>query len=1219
MAEEHQDKFSLPLAGVVALVAMAGAVIFYQTPLKTSRPIDQEAEKKAASHTRVQSRLWQDPFEAVETHRSKERERNKTEKSEQKQSEAMPSEDAPFKGSPFKDPPFKELIERIKEAGASANFRIIPVFVDGSPYASGMESRLKDRYAVVSALGAADYMPESGEYIRYFVWKQQETDSKTEHEIIIPVERFMPKAKIRVPKPEDVLVLWLKDQDFSESRPLQLMNKLIGELKRDVPLIGPEYFRSIYLELFGPATEDPSGDIQSCDYKIQPKSILNQNLTISSGLNDTFDRYCFSTRVGIPENRSYYTLLGPRYSGTITAMVKELSGYEKECGGGSYRNGFLHNDSQDFSDLKGVTFYSYWPTVNDNFVLDCLPIGSLNREGSVERLFKREGIEFIRTISSDALLAEQLVKELKRRQVKILSEEGDVETECKPTIVLISEWDTIYGRTLPRIFVAVAKNMERNGGNLNLGNLDVDINTLRRDEWPERIVRYSYLAGLDGELPPKQDSDETGKTKDKKNADNKDPAIRRAMEEAAEGRDQLDYLQRMVVDLKAMEDSFNEASKNCKDKPKSPMTELAERKKGFKAIGVLGNDVYDKLLILQALKKEFPQSIFFTIDMDARLLQSKDRKWTRNLIVASNFGLQLHPELQQHIPPFRDNSQTALFYSVLRALKHLNVIGDVFENPKHLELASANCSIPSIANPTGMSKWPGCFSEEIKPKVYEIGRSAAIDITVEPESLERRFKNIHVGRPDLDEGKIRFPAKVETIIWVSLAFFVFGIGAMLISHETEKVFRTSLFWTSALVVFTIGTVVVFAAMRDGAEGELFVLTQGVSIWPTVAIQLIAGFLCVGFYFWTRYILHSNDDKLSRQFGLKWPEAHDSLEERLRRVWRWLFGPVSNIVSKIFDYFAPIPRWRKPKEEVCLSKNVSFVRPQAPRLLRNWTQQWQHPKTTHQIEDAIDITDLWEEYRERRDKKNTRRRILPQFLVFSVLLSLLYWKVGFPPAPCRGGTCFFIYHTVTILSSLSMILFMLYVIDVTRLCRRFINILCEKKFPWSDSVQIINEFHYPPIDREYLQRLLCVDLIGKWTAVVSKLLYFPFIILFLLVAARHPYIDNFDWPMWLAIIYGLIAAYAIGIVIALRATAEKAKRGAIEQLEEKLNAESSGWFSLSLGREEQKRRIEEVIEKIKNNHEGAFLPFYKYPILGALAVPAGGTGLLYLIDYLVQSF
>lgn len=47
----------------------------------------------------------------------------------------------------------------------------MPVFVDGSPYASGVESRLRDRYALVSALGAAGYLPESGESIRFFEWK----------------------------------------------------------------------------------------------------------------------------------------------------------------------------------------------------------------------------------------------------------------------------------------------------------------------------------------------------------------------------------------------------------------------------------------------------------------------------------------------------------------------------------------------------------------------------------------------------------------------------------------------------------------------------------------------------------------------------------------------------------------------------------------------------------------------------------------------------------------------------------------------------------------------------------------------------------------------------------------------------------------------------------------------------------------------------------------
>ncbi len=90
---------------------------------------------------------------------------------------------------------------------------------------------------------------------------------------------------------------------------------------------------------------------------------------------------------------------------------------------------------------------------------------------------------------------------------------------------------------------------------------------------------------------------------------------------------------------------------------------LVEGKKEIQAIGVLGSDVYDKQLILQALRKKFPRAIFFTMDLDARLIHPAQRQWTRNLIVASHFGLQLNPTLQGTIPPFRDNSQTSLFYS----------------------------------------------------------------------------------------------------------------------------------------------------------------------------------------------------------------------------------------------------------------------------------------------------------------------------------------------------------------------------------------------------------------------------------------------------------------------------------------------------------------------------------------------------------------------------
>jgi hypothetical protein len=156
MAEQQDEKPKLPLAGIFALLAMVSSFLIYQEiSLQTSRPIS----KGTGSHVFmeegiVQSRLWQDPFEAVEAYRL----------SEPKMSGTVCEETDPYH--------LDKLVEVLANSGVSSQLRILPVFVDGSPYSSGTEARLNDRYAVVSAFGAADYVPESGEYIRFFTWNR---------------------------------------------------------------------------------------------------------------------------------------------------------------------------------------------------------------------------------------------------------------------------------------------------------------------------------------------------------------------------------------------------------------------------------------------------------------------------------------------------------------------------------------------------------------------------------------------------------------------------------------------------------------------------------------------------------------------------------------------------------------------------------------------------------------------------------------------------------------------------------------------------------------------------------------------------------------------------------------------------------------------------------------------------------------------------------------
>ena len=67
-------------------------------------------------------------------------------------------------------------------------------------------------------------------------------------------------------------------------------------------------------------------------------------------------------------------------------------------------------------------------------------------EKTVEELLDNAGIKLTRTINTDAVLAEQLLQELKRREVDLKPCGGK---RCNPRIALISEWDTLYGRSLP--------------------------------------------------------------------------------------------------------------------------------------------------------------------------------------------------------------------------------------------------------------------------------------------------------------------------------------------------------------------------------------------------------------------------------------------------------------------------------------------------------------------------------------------------------------------------------------------------------------------------------------------------------------------------------------------------------------------------------------------------------------------------------------------------
>ena len=216
---------------------------------------------------------------------------------------------------------------------------------------------------------------------------------------------------------------------------------------------------------------------------------------------------------------------------------------------------------------------------------------------------------FIRTVAPDNLLIDLLVAELCAR--------GFPENPSE-RVVLFGEWDSIYSRTFEH-----ALHGQPTGG--------------CKGKYI-KVEFYPYLRGLDGAgLDGASKQVRLVRAGDKPASERKDSQI-----EWPEGRDQRDYVRRIVKEISdpATAHSFE--------------TEV-------KAVGMIGRDVHDKLVLAQALRAAFPDRVLFTTDLDARLLHPDVTGYTRNIIVASSLPLTLRKDLQGGIPPFRDSYQTATF------------------------------------------------------------------------------------------------------------------------------------------------------------------------------------------------------------------------------------------------------------------------------------------------------------------------------------------------------------------------------------------------------------------------------------------------------------------------------------------------------------------------------------------------------------------------------
>ena len=373
----------------------------------------------------------------------------------------------------------------------------------------------------------------------------------------------------------------------------------------------------------------------------------------------------------------------------------------------------------------------------------------------------------------------------------------------------LTEWDTDYAREMVQIF------KER------LSRLGVDVRL------------YYYLRGLDGRILENKPTNQ----KPASPSDSARASLKPAMPSVEEthGQSQVDYLRRLVDQVQREEG-------------------------GVKAIGLLGTDIYDKILLLRAVRPVAPHVLFFTTDLNAGLFDPAEYRSTRNLLIASHYGLQLDPHLAAdgRVPPFRSSYQTSLCRGCPRA-----------RGCSLLQVRSGRRSTRA-ASPRTLRDRPQrpllteCHGPEGR-------RCTAADRHRAP--VRDRLALVQDGgrcrpRPG-PVGGAQARARAGPHPAPAGAPGPAGRARAQGQGEQRRQRPPRWIWAAgAALLLGMFAVVVFDRQTPGYEP--FVLFEGISTWPTEFIRLFACLLAVYATFKILCASDSNARKIARDFALDHP-------------------------------------------------------------------------------------------------------------------------------------------------------------------------------------------------------------------------------------------------------------------------------------------------------------------------------------------------------------
>ncbi|QBR72208.1 hypothetical protein CU048_14050 [Beijerinckiaceae bacterium] len=1091
---------------------------------------------------------------------------------------------------------------------------VIGVTVSGAPYSEDAEQRRRTRYAVLAGLERAGFVPSDARHIGYFWFPQQPQT------FLLPQPVLSPAIPPSLLLSADAYTKWYDPNKLAltpimAQLPPVALSRQSKSSKRGQD---PDEMAAI---------EGASQSFVPFEWFEMPQHNLSVNRSSSRSIlllwlkEESLKKrplqkvHELKTFLHMREDQRL-KIIGPYSSDILQGMVREaclpVSGRpEEKCAA---------RDQAYGPDLKDVNFYAYGASVPDAQLLGTIATSPEKNRDIFENLL---GLHLQRTIASDDTLASGLVSELKLRNVKVGPDRKDGD------LALISEWDTFYGQTLPK---AVEAGFGRNPC---------------KDGTVCWIHKLTYLRGLDG-LTPMTDGAED-RRQDKSAPQDAKPAGAAGFFKTQTdlknldrpvGQGQFDYLRRMSRDLHKTDD------------------ELRKKGRRLQAIGILGSDVFDKLLVLRALRPEFPEALFFTTDFDEAFTIESELPWTRNLVIASSFGSKLTEAIQGGIPSFRSSYQTSAFLATLAA----------------------------IGNPANHWATPEGFSDDLArqlsiPRIFEISRTGEV-LSFTAEQVPVQPMNYDPQPEDCPQGSgscnpLPLLAKATTPNEGRSAAEGGMHGLMNIQPDNEKLFPTfeesgrkklalglavAAFLALALLYFRkvpkdarveVGLVGLGLAagalasvyweqfaefVTDNGKGEPILMLQGVSVWPTVLLRGLGIILSLYFIWRAQSGLHDNLREIADEMHLEPADKRGFLKKILSRIltlkkeiasfWRerrflGVFSYLRKTITSIFDY------------SLDADPDQTDDRAKEPRSLQ--------------------VKAAWKAYvgQERFWSRRFWRALTYTLAMFMIFRFVIAPMLGQPTIPARGILAYNAYWWTTRLDVILMLFLTFFVFDATCFCLLFVNKLRRAATQWPlETIKLFEK--RMQLQPEIVHDWIDLEFVAKRTRCIGWLIYYPFVLIALLIISRSSVFANYAPSSTILVAQGISLSVVFGCAIMLWWAATSAREATKQSLTDKIirlqgpsakerDQSASRREAHSLGNDtgtnqapcaeegtlaaahplpQQKdiddnpryaEQLETLLRRVEQLRDGAFGPFTQQPLVRAVILPMGSFGWTVFIE------